>query len=497
MWTQAISFTAKRRHEIRGLSRLAFGLALVVGVTFTACTSEQVDGPTPQPERFISVSSGYYHSCALKSTGEAVCWGANYSGEASPPDERFVEISAGASFTCAISEDASVKCWGNIRYDDRSLDDEFVASFSEDGDMCTVRGDGSEKCWNYVVNAELGVADLPEWGQGYISNVQDDGSICSDIGNRDQFCWARIKFTERSPPTDLKFVAISSGNSHVCGLLESGSPRCWGSRWAEVPAELQDDNFVAITSGYDFTCAVRDDDSDICWGLAEGEPAKKLSNDFISISGGFLDACGLKARGTIICWHKLDGDLYVPVDKKRFEYLGSHIGEHGSSDYRCAIDSDRQAVCWSSPYRRRGIDAELIPSEKGFLEVSTGPYHACGLYTDGSITCWGDNSGGQTTHPTLASATPMPQVTRDCFVGQILQKGSGCKVEKGFDGPYMFVVNENGRGDLYNVDLKLISTHYNDLHISYSVVNGHERTYTTLRASHKNNGSWIIEEVHP
>ena len=34
-----------------------------------------------------------------------------------------------------------------------------------------------------------------------------------------------------------------------------------------------------------------------------------------------------------------------------------------------------------------------------FSSVSAGQEHTCGLKTDGSVACWGDNEDGQTTPP--------------------------------------------------------------------------------------------------
>jgi hypothetical protein len=35
-----------------------------------------------------------------------------------------------------------------------------------------------------------------------------------------------------------------------------------------------------------------------------------------------------------------------------------------------------------------------------FTQVSAGHYHTCGLKTDGTLACWGDNSYGQASPPT-------------------------------------------------------------------------------------------------
>lgn len=221
-------------------------------------TNTPTSTPTPQPEGYIAVSSGFYHSCALKSNGEAECWGSDFNRQSSPPsDERFVQISSGERFTCGISEDASVKCWGQIWYDNSPPTDEFLAIFTEDGKMCAVLEHGTEMCWRYSVWGDPNEPGypLPEWGKEMSTDVAQ-GLICSEFTDASWDCWAQIEHTSASPPTDLKFTTISSGDGHVCGLLEDGSPRCWGGRWAEIPDEMTDERFESITSGFEFTCAV-------------------------------------------------------------------------------------------------------------------------------------------------------------------------------------------------------------------------------------------------
>jgi hypothetical protein len=61
------------------------------------------------------LSTGRYHTCAIKSNGTASCWGANSLGQSSPPAGlgTVTELSASGSHTCAIKSDGAVACWGN------------------------------------------------------------------------------------------------------------------------------------------------------------------------------------------------------------------------------------------------------------------------------------------------------------------------------------------------------------------------------------------------
>ncbi len=74
----------------------------------------------PQPDmKYISISSGANHICALAANGSIMCWG-NEDGDSHgqisdrPTNGRFSEISSGDNHTCALRDDGAVICWGSI-----------------------------------------------------------------------------------------------------------------------------------------------------------------------------------------------------------------------------------------------------------------------------------------------------------------------------------------------------------------------------------------------
>ena len=62
-------------------------------------------GPQPAASRWTAVSAGASHTCGIRDDGTVVCWGDDFSGNATPPTGTFESISAGAFHTCAVRSD--------------------------------------------------------------------------------------------------------------------------------------------------------------------------------------------------------------------------------------------------------------------------------------------------------------------------------------------------------------------------------------------------------
>ena len=87
---------------------------------FTLVVDIGSTGEPPEPPaldmKYISISSGANHVCAIADEGSIMCWGDDSKGQVSdrPTSGRFTEISSGDNHTCGLRAAGAVICWGSI-----------------------------------------------------------------------------------------------------------------------------------------------------------------------------------------------------------------------------------------------------------------------------------------------------------------------------------------------------------------------------------------------
>ena len=129
----------------------------------------------------VALSSGTYHTCAVLDNGSVSCWGRNNYGQlgdgtitnrGTPTQtstlgtgRTAVAISSGGYLTCAILDDGTVSCWGR--------------------NLAGGLGDGT-------------------------TTQRNTPTQTSSLG------------------TGRTAVAIASGKSHTCTVLDDGYVSCWG-----------------------------------------------------------------------------------------------------------------------------------------------------------------------------------------------------------------------------------------------------------------------------
>jgi alpha-tubulin suppressor-like RCC1 family protein len=333
-------------------------------------------------EVFPSVSTGWTHTCGVRISGDAYCWGGNESGQLGDGTKTdrhapvpvsggldFAMVSAGSHHTCGVTSAGDAYCWG----------------FNRDGQL----GDGTITDGHAPVAVSGGLSFVTvSTGFHYSCGVTTEGSA---------YCWGRNMSgqlgdgsgTDHTTPVPvsggLSFVAVSAGEAHACGLTTGGSAHCWGDNFfgqlgdnttnqSPVPVQVLGGlSFAALSAGGHHTCGVTTGRSAYCWGrnsygqlgdstTIEWHVPAPVSRDFgfTAVSAGGHHSCGITYRNAY-CWgNNSDGQLGI-----------------GGGTWRD----------WRSP--------RLVSGGLGFVAVRAGEAHACGVTPSGDIYCWGLNDHGQ------------------------------------------------------------------------------------------------------
>jgi alpha-tubulin suppressor-like RCC1 family protein len=206
----------------------------------------QAENPTTVSggRRFVQISAGDLHACAVTSDGQAYCWGAAGSGQLgdsaaffvngwpSPTNTpwplpvtggiAFASVVASAFHTCGLTTAGVAFCWGDNSNFELGLGPGHGGSWprpmavaggltfaelvaSPDQHTCGVTVNGAAYCWGLNSDGQLG-----------------DGTT-----------------TNRDAPVPvvggLVFARIAVGDFFTCGVTAAGAAYCWGRNdWSQL-----------------------------------------------------------------------------------------------------------------------------------------------------------------------------------------------------------------------------------------------------------------------
>ena len=345
---------------------------LGVAVPDTTCGGEQTQFPCmvrptrSQPAlRFISVSAGAKHTCAIATTREAYCWGANDVGQVGassaggPNPVRvsgtlgWAQISAGYSHTCAVRTDGTLFCWGA----------------NDRGQL----GNG-----NFATGVNMVRVPL----SGSVASVSaGESRTCARTTAGNVFCWGavwtartsgleltRAQITPQAVPGSPAMANLSVGSFTTCGTDLSGIAYCWeGNPRGEMGNGTQDGSTTPLPVSGNLT--------------------------FVQVSAGIVQSCGITSSGAGYCW----GD-------DSFGQLG--VAPSLLVD-RCG---DQTLPCAMKPV--------AIFGRQRFIDISTSfGSHACGVTTLGNLYCWGLGVSGQRGDGTAVNSVSTPIMVREPVAG--------------------------------------------------------------------------------
>ena len=368
-------------------------------------------GPKVDVSGWSQISSGKTHTCGITADGNAWCWGEAASGKLgnntstgnfSTPQAvagggKWKRISAGSSHTCAIKSDDSLWCWGN----------------DNDGRL----GNGS------------------------------------------------VLWEDQNIPTEVtgssKWIDVSLGGDHSCGIKTGGTAWCWGKDTAnqlgngagttaqEDPVLVSGgDSWIKIASGgWSHTCGLTSGNIIKCWGedgqenLGNGAGGNQDTPGQVSGTQGYIDvfsgeahSCGIKSDNSLLCWGSdsdgqlgngssaWDSDIPALIDDGGGVSWAKLASGGPEISHSCAIKAGGAAWCWGAASSHQLGDGGTTSSKENPVQVSgtgnwdsisLGSEHSCGIKSDGTAWCWGAASNGRLGNGSTSGTVSSPVEVTD------------------------------------------------------------------------------------
>lgn len=382
----------------------------------------------------VSISVGFYNSCATLSSGTVMCWGKGMNGlvgdgnkiDSSIPvvakviSQLPAAMSVGHTHACAILSGQRLNCWGDNSSNQlanglgtttyKTIPTDFFKIQSTAKGIAV--GAWSSCAFNDTNAGCVGGNANGQLGDGSINNKH----AISQLNG-----------------ASVGVTSMSAAGYHACAVVNGGA-KCWGTNGSgqlgdgSTTQRISPVDVLGLTSGvksvavgYTHSCALLNNGSLRCWGaagmLGDGTSTQQSTPQIIfgagqvqAVSSYNLHTCVLKANGGVQCWgSNTNGELGDGTNSARTlatDVLGLTSGVTKIAvgyNHTCALLATGAIKCWGmntngqlgNAYNSNSSLPVSIASSLVFKDIYTGGMHTCALDKNGGAYCWGWNFYGQ------------------------------------------------------------------------------------------------------
>jgi alpha-tubulin suppressor-like RCC1 family protein len=298
----------------------------------------------------------------------------------------------------------------------------FTAVDAGSSHTCGITTTGAAFCWGYNFQGELGRTSVDVCGAG----------MPAPCGTRP------------GPVSgNLRFLRLSAGSSHTCGITTDSTAFCWGANFnGQLGTGAADGlphaptlvtggfKWKSLDAGVAHTCGVTTTGAAFCWGdggqgqLGDGSSTPHFVANptavvggltFVAIVAGGRQSCAVTSTGTAYCWGETTGNDTFPLSAAPRVVSGGHSFASLSAQWlhMCGVATTATAYCWGQGFLGvlgdSGLSTGATPSRVvgglTFSGVSVGSQHTCGVTIGGAGYCWGQTDFGQLGNG-VSGATP-------------------------------------------------------------------------------------------
>mmetsp|Transcript_6582 Transcript_6582/g.15401 ORF Transcript_6582/g.15401 Transcript_6582/m.15401 type:complete len:337 (-) Transcript_6582:97-1107(-) len=227
------------------------------------------------------------------------------------------------------------------------------------------------------------MGDMHDGSGADFEHLMSGGGVHACFVNQSRLvCWGSDELGNTNPPSG-EFKAVSAGSWHTCALDSAGKVVCFGSGYALQGDPAPEDELTALSAGFAQSCGVLAKDGSLkCWGY--GATVGPPEGTFKHVNVGTRSACAITAGdGKLNCW---GSDEFGQVSGAPQD--AGFVSVSCGGGHCCGLTQLGQIVCWggSDPYN---MGKSMGTTQERFIQVSSGEDHACGMTSAGAVLCWG------------------------------------------------------------------------------------------------------------